>query len=444
MPPATAVDLGWVAEWVRNVRDYVFVREDDRLFIQRPNKAFKLNAEGAAIMGRLLAGESVADVLAPYRDHPRAARDLERFLLDLRKLLKEGIEDTYESPAVTKVPFTMGFSRLPVLSEVAVTYRCNAACTFCYAGCNCTVNPVGSSEEMKLADVRRVLDKIVREAKVPSVSFTGGEATLRPDLPDMIRHARGLGMRVNLITNGIRASSAAYVRTLAEAGLHSAQVSVEGTTAAVHEAITRVRGSFAKATQAVRNFRDAGLTVHTNTTLTRANLGDAAAFPAFVRRRLGLKAFSMNLVIPTGSAPLHDGLQVRYREVGPRLEEILRRSREQGVEFHWYSPTPMCIFNPITHGLGNKGCAACDGLLSVGADGQVLPCASYDEPVGDLLRGSFAEVWRSRRARAFREKFLAHDICKACENFHICNGACPLYWRRMGYRELREAQEGRA
>jgi radical SAM protein with 4Fe4S-binding SPASM domain len=447
-PPQTRepdpVDLTWVAEWIRNVSDFVFVRAEDRLFIQRPNKAFKLNPEGVAIMKRLLDGESVAAILAPHRGHPRAARDLERFLLDLRRLLREGIDDTYESPAVTKIPFTMEFSRLPVLSEVAVTYRCNAACTFCYAGCNCTVNPVGSSDEMTLDEIRRVLGKIVGEAKVPSVSFTGGEATLRPDLPDMIRHARGLGMRVNLITNGIRASSAAYVRTLAEAGLHSAQVSVEGTTAAVHEAITRIRGSFAKATQAVRNFRDAGLTVHTNTTLTRANLEDAADVPAFVRRCLGLKAFSMNLVIPTGSAPLHDGLQVRYRELGPRLEEIQRRSRGLGVDFHWYSPTPMCIFNPITHGLGNKGCSACDGLLSVGADGKVLPCASYDEPVGDLLGESFEEVWRARPARDFRRKFLAHDICKACENFHICNGACPLYWRRMGFGELLEAQEGRA
>jgi radical SAM protein with 4Fe4S-binding SPASM domain len=440
------VDLTWVDEWIRNVSDYVFVREDDRLFIQRPNKAFKLNPEGVAIMKRLLAGESVAAILAPHRGHPHAARDLERFLLDLRRLLKEGIDDTYESPAVTKVPFTMQFAKLPVLSELAVTYRCNAACTFCYAGCNCTVNPVGSSHEMTLEEIRRVLDKIARQAKVPSISFTGGEATLRPDLPDMIRHARGLGMRVNLITNGIRASSPAYVRTLADAGLHSAQVSVEGTTAAVHEAITRIRGSFAEAIRAVRNFRDAGLTVHTNTTLTRTNLEDAAEFPAFVRKELGLEAFSMNLVIPTGSALLNGGggLQVRYREIGPHLERILRRSRELGVEFHWYSPTPMCIFNPITHGLGNKGCSACDGLLSVGADGRVLPCASYDEPVGDLLGGSFDDVWRSGKARDFRRKFLAHDICKACEHFHICNGACPLYWRQTGFAELLEARRGPA
>jgi len=441
-PDPDPVDLSWVAEWIDNVRDYVHVREEDRLFIQRPNKAFKLSAEGVTTMRRLLAGESIDAILAPFAGHPTAARDVERFLLDLRKLLKEGIDDTYESPAVTKVPFTMQFSRLPVLSEVAVTYRCNAKCTFCYAGCNCTVNPVGSDREMTLDEVKTVLDRIVREAKVPSVSFTGGEATLRPELPEMIRYARGLGMRVNLITNGIRASDPAFAAVLAEAGLHSAQVSVEGTTAEVHEGITCIGGSFAKAVRAVRNFKDAGLVVHTNTTITKTNLHDVDRFPAFVRHELGLATFSMNLVIPTGSAPLNGALQVRYRELGPHLERILARSRALGVEFMWYSPTPMCIFNPVVHGMGNKGCSACDGLISVGADGQVLPCASYDEPVGDLLHDGFEAVWESKKACDFRSKFLAHEVCRSCENFHICNGACPLYWRQMGFDELLEARRG--
>lgn len=448
-PPVPAVmpDLSWVSEWVSNVRDYIHVREEDSLFIQRPNKAFKLNPEGVRLMKRLLEGESVSDILAPYRGEPRAWRDTERFLLDLRKLLKEGLDDTYESSAVEKIPFTMDFSPLPVLSEVAVTYRCNAACTFCYAGCNCTVNPVGNDKEMTLDEVKRVLDRIVREAKVPSVSFTGGEATLRPELPEMIRYARSLDMRVNLITNGIRASSRDLVDQLVAVGLHSAQVSVEGTTAPVHEAVTRIRGSYEKVIQAVKNFRDAGITVHTNTTILRTNLHDVKNFPRFVKEELGLDTFSMNLVIPTGSAPVvseqSGELHVKYSEVGPYLEDILVRSRALGVEFMWYSPTPMCIFNPVTHGMGNKGCSACDGLVSVGSDGEVIPCASFDEPVGNLLDRSFDDVWGSEKATAFRNKFMAHDICKSCDNFHICNGACPLYWRHHGFDELIEAQASR-
>ena len=71
----------------------------------------------------------------------------------------------------------------------------------------------------------------------------------------------------------------------------------------------------------------------------------------------------------------------------------------------WYSPVPMCMFNSVAHGLGNKGCAACDGLLSVAANGDVLPCASFDESVGNLLEQEVDSVWQSRRAKLHRSKF---------------------------------------
>ncbi len=430
-------DLSWADEWAENVREFVFVREEDSVFIQRPNKAFHVNPSGARLAKRLFDGERLSSILAPFRGDPRVWRDTERFLLDLRLMLRGGIPDGHESSAVERVPFERTFSRLPVLSEVAVTYRCNAACTFCYAGCNCTTNPVGSAREMTLDEVRRVLDRIAREAKVPSVSFTGGEATLREDLPEMIRHARTLGMRVNLVTNGLRAAEAGTAERLFAAGLHSAQVSVEGTTPEVHEAITRVAGSFARTLEGVRRLAAAGIRVHTNTTICRTNVDDAERFPRFVRESLGRDRFSMNLVIPTGSARSED--TVTYREVASVLPRVLAASRAEGVEFLWYSPTPMCVFNPIAAGLGNKGCAACDGLLSVGADGRLLPCASFDEPLGSLVASPFAEVWEAAEARSFREKERAPAGCRACERFDVCQGACPLYWRAVGTGELTES-----
>ena len=435
--PDTAPDLSWVDTWINNVRDFVFVRAEDRVFIKRPNQAFHLNAQGVDIMRALLDGASIAEVMAPHARNAQAWRDMEQFLLDLRMMLKDGIDDTYESSAVDKIPFDMNFSPLPVLSEVAITYRCNAKCQFCYAGCNCTTNPVGNDKEMSLDEVKQVLDKIRGQAQVPSISFTGGEATLRKDLPDMIRHARSLGMRVNLITNGT-ASTQRVVDKLVDAGLHSVQVSIEGTNADIHDEITQIRGAFDKAVAAVGRYRRAGIHAHTNTTITRLNLDDALLFPAFVKNTLQLDSFSMNLMIPTGSGALNQRLAVSYSELAPVLEGILAASREQGVEFKWYSPTPMCMFNPVVHGLGNKGCSACDGLISVGADGQVLPCASYDEPVGDLLTDSFGAIWRNAKSRAYRDKQGAHPKCRACEHFHICHGACPLYWREQGFAELEQ------
>jgi radical SAM protein with 4Fe4S-binding SPASM domain len=124
-------------------------------------------------------------------------------------------------------------------------------------------------------------------------------------------------------------------------------------------------------------------------------------------------------------------------QVGADTER--EEARRNGVEFMWYSPTPLCIFNPIAHQLGNKGCAACDGLLSVSPAGDVLPCSSWPEPVGNLLREPFRKVWDSARGRWLREKRFAPETCRACDDFVLCQSGCPLYWRHFGYAELGNA-----
>ena len=156
----------------------------------------------------------------------------------------------------------------------------------------------------------------------------------------------------------------------------------------------------------------------------------------FVKRELGCERFSMNVLIPAGSATFAPRLIVSYTELGPYIEEIIDAARSECVEFMWYSPTPMCLFNPLAHQLGNKGCSACDGLISIAANGDVLPCSSCNDPVGNLLTGNILEIWNSQKACWYRDKQFARTECQQCENFRICNGACPIYWRELGYQEL--------
>ncbi len=435
MTATRPIDLSWIDEFIDNVRPYVFVREEDALIIKRPNLAQKLNPQGVRILKALLDGKRVSDLLDEVGREPRKVRDIGLFMIEVKRFMEGRLDDAHHTSAVDVRPFTLGFSTLPILSEIAVTYRCNLRCTFCYAGCNCTTNPVGDDREMSAGEIESVLRTIREDAQVPSISFTGGEATLRPDLERLIAFASGLGMRVNLITNGTRITPD-RARTLAHAGLDSAQVSLEGVTAETHERITTIPHSFRRTVAAVSRLREAGIHVHTNTTICRDNVDEIERMPAFVKHELKGTKFSMNLVVPTGSAALHRQTAVRYSEIGPTLARIAKASRELGVDFMWYSPTPMCMFNPVAQGLGNKGCSACDGLLSVAANGAVLPCASYDEPVGNILHEPLLNIWRSERAIQFRQKFLAHPQCRSCEHFQICNGACPLYWREMGFDEL--------
>jgi len=428
-------DLTWIDTFIDRVRPYIFVRLEDNLLIKRPNAAFKLNPMGARLLVALLGGQSIAAVTA--KTDALKQNQILNFFQAIKLQLEGKLNEYTCNPAVLQEPFKMNFNTLPVLSEVALTYRCNIKCRFCYAGCNCTSNPVQSNEEMTPDQVKRILDKIYHEAKVPSVSFTGGEPTLVPYLPELIAYARSLDMRVNLITNGI-ALTAHKAKTLADAGLNSAQVSLEGTTAPAHDTVVQHPGAFEKSVAAVSYLHDAGVAVHTNTTITRLNLEECRQMPRFVKEQLGRDKFSMNLVIPSGSGGINDELIVKYSEIGPVLKQIMAESETWGVEFMWYSPVPMCMFNSVAQGLGNKGCSACDGLLSVAADGSVLPCSSYADSVGNLLTTEFSTVWQSSKARYYRFKEFAHPICKSCEHFDICNGGCPLYWQHLGFDELEE------
>ncbi len=424
--------LDWVDEYIRRVKPYIYVRMRDHLLIKRPNQVVKLNPTGALILHELLAGTSIRAVMG---DLDRRKKDeVALFLHAVRKQVESGLNPYGGHPAVETEQFEAPFSEWPVLSEVALTYRCNLRCRFCYAGCNCTRKESGRAE-LGVDGFREVLRQIREEAGVPSVSFTGGEPTLVPFLPDLIRYAKDLDMRVNLISNGTLIDGD-MARRLVDAGLDSAQISIEAANADLHDHIAGCKGSFDRTVEGVRALVATGIHVHTNTTLHRHNLDAARDIPAFVRWDLGLDRLSMNLVIPTGSVATHGDVHVRYSDAIDPILRVRESCEREGIEFMWYSPLPMCIFNTVAHGLGNKGCAACEGLLSVNPWGEVLPCASYDDPVGSLLDEGFDTVWHSLKARYCRNKSFAHEMCRQCPDFAICQGACPLYWKVSGYDEL--------
>ncbi|MCF6241440.1 MAG: radical SAM protein [Bacteroidales bacterium] len=434
--------IDWIDEFIKNIRPYVFVRLEDNILIKQPNQATQINATAAKIMKFLLDGGSTAELLK--KTGTDKAEEIENFVFAVKKYLENKLDEYSLNPAVKKETFSLNFSKLPVLSELALTYKCNLTCRFCYAGCNCTVNPTGSSDELSINELKTIIDTIYKEARVPSISFTGGEPTLRKDaLLACTAHAKKLGMRVNLITNSTLINEQ-YAKDLKSAGLDSVQVSIEGVTEETHDKLVAHKGAYKKSLNAIALFKKQDIYVHTNTTLNQINAKESLLFPEFVKNILGNERFSMNLMIPTGSSIFNEGLIIKYSEVGDIVTQIQANSKKHGVEFMWYSPIPMCMFNTITNELGNKGCAACDGLISVGANGDVLPCSSYDEPVGNLKKQSFSKIWNDDKAAYLRNKEYAHSICQSCDHLAVCNGACPLYWRNMGFEELEKIHRKKA
>lgn len=366
--------FSWVDEFISNVKPYIFVRQEDAVLIKRPNVVQKLNPMGAAILRELLDGNSISDILGKINHDVEKADDIYYFLSAVRKSLDDELDVHTLNPAVEKKPLVAPFTSLPVLSELAVTYRCNFRCSFCYAGINCTRD--AAATELSTAELKELIYKIRFQAQVPSISFTGGEPTLRKDLPELIAYAKEIDMRVNLISNGYLIDEK-LAKAMKEAGLDSAQLSLEGATEETHDVVVGVKGAYQQLLKAVKHLEAEDIRVHTNTTLSLENVDEAVRLPGFLKE-LGMARFSMNLVIPTGSAKEHEKILLPYSRAGEIVTKIYEESKRQDIEFMWYSPLPLCMFNTITAGLGNKGCAACDGLLSVDPEGNIIPCASCD------------------------------------------------------------------
>jgi radical SAM protein with 4Fe4S-binding SPASM domain len=451
-PPGGEIagSLGWIDDFFRQARDHIFAREEDGVVILPPNQVYKANATGIAIVRHLLAGGKVAAI--PGISTEERARQVAGFVSDIRALYLGSPADDGRAP-YESVPYTFQYTRLPILGEIAITYRCNNTCVFCYAGCGghaagCGgAGPAGTprsvtggdGREMSLDEVKRVIGIFKDQARIPFFSFTGGEPLLRSDLEAMIAHAGRCGLQVNLITNATLADRR-RARSLFKAGLRTAQVSIESPDADTHDALTARPGSHAATLEGLRCLQEAGISVQTNTTVTAVNAVDAPRMPAFLKG-LGVSRFAMNLYLPPGAdresaGPHAERLFVPYRNAGEIVEAVRGAARQEGLTFYWYSPLPHCHYNTIARGLGNKSCAAMDGLLSVSPAGDVLPCSSYPETMGNLLSLGFRDIWFSPRAAFFKNKEYAPAECSGCQSFTACQSACPLYWKYAGTSEI--------
>jgi MoaA/NifB/PqqE/SkfB family radical SAM enzyme/SAM-dependent methyltransferase len=123
-------------------------------------------------------------------------------------------------------------------------YPCNNACLFCHASdCSSTSQ---LSTEVAVARIREA-----RELGATGVIFSGGEPTIRKDLPELAAEGARLGLRPGLITNGRMLSYRPLLKRLVKAGLDYVYMSLHGPET-VHDAITQVPGSFAQSWQAIR------------------------------------------------------------------------------------------------------------------------------------------------------------------------------------------------
>ena len=145
-----------------------------------------------------------------------------------------------------------------LLAIIDVTNRCNLRCPICFANAAAVGYVYEPSKEQILSMLNTLRSH--RPLPVPALQFSGGEPTLREDLPELIHMAKKLGfLNIEVNTNGIKLSqSVEYCRTLKAAGMDTVYLQFDGLTPDVYK-FTRGRDLVETKMTAIKNCRRAGM-----------------------------------------------------------------------------------------------------------------------------------------------------------------------------------------
>ncbi|MEA4812934.1 MAG: radical SAM protein [Anaerolineaceae bacterium] len=315
-----------------------------------------------------------------------------------------------------KMPFSAKLSA-PYRMDLALTYRCNNDCAHCY-----NARP-RNYPELDSASWKQIIDRLWA-LRIPHLVFTGGEPTLRADLPELIAYAQSKGMITGLNTNARRLADPKLVQQLVEAGLDHVQITVEAASETIHNTMVRSSSAWQETIAGLRNAVKSRLYLMTNTTLLQNN---AAALPAILEflKEEQVPTIGLNALIYSGHGQsVNTGLQER------ELPELLKLAQDftknSGQRLIWYTPTQYCHFDPLLLDLGVKGCTAAYYNMCIEPDGMVIPCQSYYEGLGKILEENWESIWNHPLARQLRERKYIPSGCKTCDYLIECGGGCPL------------------
>lgn len=305
----------------------------------------------------------------------------------------------------------------PYRMDLALTYRCNNQCSHCYNARS------RNFPELPTEKWKTIIQKLW-DIGIPHLVFTGGEPTLRHDLPDLIEFAEKIGMITGLNTNGTCLSNREYLKKLVDAGLDHVQITIESHLEKIHDEMVTHSGAWHLTVEGIRNALETSLYVMTNTTLLKQNTPFILETIQFLQK-LGVPTIGLNALIYSGHGKTV-GTGLTEPELTTVLESVNRLTRQTGQKLIWYTPTHYCNFNPLEMGLGVKGCTAARYAMAIEPNGDVIPCQSYYSSLGNLLFQSWEEIWNHPLAASIRNRSALPNECKQCQILDVCGGGCPL------------------
>ena len=343
-------------------------------------------------------------------------------------------------------PPKLDFSEKPYIVIWETTQACDLACVHCRACAQPQRNPF----ELSTAEAKGLIDQIA-EMKVPVFVLTGGDPLKRLDIQELVQYAHGRGVHTSMTPSATPLLTKEAVAKLKQDGLARLAVSLDGSTAEIHDAFRRVPGSYQWTLDAIGWARELGLPVQINTTITRRNLDD---FDAMVRllETLDIVLWSAFFLVPTGRGQSADlvtadefemifeklyqtsacvKFDIKTTEAQHYRRFLLQRRAEERRQGLASARTSVAAAQAFPAALGGDGIARAPrglndgkGFVFVSHVGEVFPSGFLPLAAGNIRKQRLADLYRdSPLFRALRDTSQLQGKCGVCEFKEICGGS---------------------
>lgn len=338
-----------------------------------------------------------------------------------------------------------------------LTRACDLACKHCRA----EAIPERHPEELTAEEARRLMDDVASFGPPPPLFvMTGGDPFKRPDLFELVEYGARVGLPVSVSPSGTPSLTEANLRRLRDAGAVALSLSLDGSTAAIHDRFRQVDGVYDWTLAGWQAARQLGFKVQINTTVGPHNLYDLPEILALVRR-FGAMTWSLFFLVPTGRgrslAPispeafedvlnfLYDADKVvslktteghHFRRVviqrqilerrgipahgvlplGETYWRLRRRLEQVAPDVDFDAPAPVRR-TPLDVNAGR-------GFVFISHRGTVYPSGFLPLAAGNVRTRSLPEIYReSPLFRALRDPDRLGGRCGQCEFRRVCGGS---------------------
>jgi organic radical activating enzyme len=351
----------------RNYRLHLRLEPDGRgVLIVNAATVLHLNHTAAEyafyLVQNLPEDQVVKNVSSRYHVNPEDARKHYRDFV-------ERIDTLVTTTDLDPVTFLDFERQEPFSGHISAPYRLDCAITYQQRDTTDTTSSPNErvTRELSTAEWETALDK-AWTAGIPHVVFTGGEPTLREDLPQLIAKAEANSQVTGLLSDGLWLEDQEYLETLLQTGLDHLMIIFQPENE--------------RAWSALKNALDVDLFVAVHLTLTTEN---QEQYPAYLQRLAdaGVQAISISANAP---------------ELSERLHEARTRAAQLNMELVWNLPVPYSALNPVSLEIEEHEVPEGAGRawLYVEPDGDVLPAQGVNQVLGNLLRDPWEQIWQPK------------------------------------------------